>query len=311
MGVVPLFHIYGMQTVMIAAVTGGGQMVLTPKFEHEPVLKALEHHKPNFFPGVPTLYTALNNYEGVEKYNLRSIDSCISGASPLPVEVKRRFEELTGARVLEGYGLTEASPVTHCNPLHGVNKEGSIGLPFPNTDAMIVDPVEGSSIMPPGEIGELVIRGPQVMRGYWNRPDETANALRDGWLFTGDIARMDEDGYFYIVDRKKDMIISGGMNVYPRDVEEVLYTHPAVKEAVVVGLPDARWGEVGRAFVVLRDGASATESEIMDYCRANLAAFKVPKSVEFRAELPKTMVGKILRRVLREEVLGQSDTTIQ
>jgi long-chain acyl-CoA synthetase len=309
MGVVPLFHIYGMQTVMNAAITGAGTMVLTPKFEHKPVLKALEHHKPNFFPGVPTLYTALNNFEGVEKYNLGSIDACISGAAPLPVEIKRRFEEITGAHLVEGYGLTESAPVTHCNPLNGTNKEGSIGLPYPDTDAMIVDPVEGTTVMPPGEIGELVIRGPQVMRGYWNREDETAYALRDGWLFTGDIARMDEDGYFFIVDRKKDMIISGGLNVYPRDVEEVLYTHPAVKEAVAVGIPDSRWGEAVHAFVVLKDDATATEADITAYCRTRLAGFKVPKHIEFRSELPKSMVGKILRRVLREEATGESGAT--
>jgi long-chain acyl-CoA synthetase len=309
MGVVPLFHIYGMQTVMNAAITGGGTMVLVPKFEHEPVLKAVERYRPNLFPGVPTLYTALNNYHGVEKYNLQSIDSCISGAAPLPVAVKRRFEELTGARVMEGFGLTETAPVTHCNPLHGTNKPGSIGMPFPDTDAMIVDPVNGMSFRPLGEIGELVIRGPQVMRGYWNRADETANVLRDGWLFTGDIARMDEDGYFYIVDRKKDMIISGGLNVYPRDVEELLYTHPAIKEAVAVGMPDARWGEAVEVFVVLKDGASVTEAEIIHFCRGKLATFKVPKHVQFRSELPKTMVGKVLRRVLREEALAQLDTT--
>jgi long-chain acyl-CoA synthetase len=307
MGVVPLFHIYGMQTVMNAAITGGGAMVLTPKFEHKPVLEALQHHRPNYFPGVPTLYNALNNFESVKKYDLSSLDACISGAAPLPVEVKRRFEEITGARVLEGYGLTEASPVTHCNPLHGANKAGSIGMPFPDTDAMIVDPIEGNEIMPPGEIGELVIRGPQVMQGYWNREDETADALRDGWLHTGDIARMDEDGYFYIVDRKKDMIISGGLNVYPRDVEEVLYTHPAVKEAVALGLPDGRWGEAVCAYVVLKEGENATEAEIIQYCHSELAGFKVPKRVEFRDELPKTMVGKVLRRVLREEALGGQD----
>jgi long-chain acyl-CoA synthetase len=301
MGVVPLFHTYGMSQVMNFAVLNGDAMLLVPRFEPRLVLQTIRRHRPHSFPGVPTLYTALNNYPGVDRFDIRCVDVCISGASALPVEVKRRFEALTGAKVVEGYGLSEASPVTHCNPVNGQSRAGSIGLPFPDTDAAIVDQERGDRTRPVGEIGELVVRGPQVMRGYWNRPDESAAALRGGWLHTGDVARMDEDGYFWIVDRKKDVIISGGMNVYPREVEEPLYTHPKVREAVAVGLPHERWGEMVKLYVVLQPGQSATEREILDFCHERMAAYKVPKSVEFRPDLPKSMVGKVLRRALREE----------
>ena len=301
MGVLPLFHTYGMSQVMNIAIVRGDAMVLVPRFEPLLVLKAIKRHRPNAFPGVPTLYTALNNFPGVEKFEPRCIDVCISGASALPVEVKRRFEELTGAKLVEGYGLSEAAPVTHCNPVNGPNRAGSIGLPFPDTDAAVVDQERGERLMPVGEVGELVVRGPQVMPGYWNRPEESAAALRRGWLHTGDLARMDEDGYFWIVDRKKDVIISGGFNVYPREVEEPLYAHPKVREAVAVGVPDERWGEMVKVYVVLKQGESATEREVVDYCHARMAAYKVPKAVEFRPELPKSMIGKVLRRALREE----------
>ncbi|HEV8636722.1 MAG TPA: long-chain fatty acid--CoA ligase [Chloroflexota bacterium] len=301
MGVLPLFHTYGMSQVMNIAILNGDAMVLVPRFEPLLVLKAIRRHRPNSFPGVPTLYTALNNYPGVEKFDPRCVDVCISGASALPVEVKRRFEELTGAKLVEGYGLSEASPVTHCNPVLGLNKAGSIGVPFPDTDAAVVDQEGGERLRPLGEVGELVVRGPQVMKGYWNRPEESAAVLRGGWLYTGDVARMDEDGYFWIVDRKKDVIISGGLNVYPREVEEPLYAHPKVREAVAVGVPHERWGEMVKLYVVLKEGETATEREIVDFCHARMAAFKVPKSVEFRSELPKSLVGKVLRRALREE----------
>jgi long-chain acyl-CoA synthetase len=301
MGVVPLFHTYGMSQVMNVAVMNGDAMVLVPRFEPLLVLKAIRRHRPNAFPGVPTLYTALNNYPGVEKFDTRCVDVCISGASALPPEVKRRFEELTGAKLVEGYGLSEASPVTHCNPVQGQSRDGSIGLPFPDTEAAIVDQESGDHPRPTGEVGELVVRGPQVMQGYWNRPEESAATLRGGWLYTGDIARMDEDGYFWIVDRKKDVIISGGFNVYPREVEEPLYAHPKVREAVAVGVPDERWGEMVKLYVVLKQGQSATEREIVDFCHERMAAYKVPKAVEFRPELPKSMIGKVLRRALREE----------
>ncbi len=301
LGVIPLFHIYAMTTVMNFGIAGGGTLVLQPRFELNEVLKAIVREKPDLFPGVPTMYMAINHAPNLKKYDLGSLKGAISGAAPLPQEVQSTFETLTGARLAEGYGLTEASPVTHSNPLQGRRKVGTIGVPFPSTDAAIFDQESGTRRLPTGEVGELAIRGPQVMQGYWRRENETAQALRDGWLFTGDLARMDEDGYFTVVDRKKDLILTGGMNVYPRDVEEPLYEHPKVKEAVAVGIPDERWGEAVKVYIVVKDGETATEQEIIDYCREKMARYKVPKYVEFRSELPKTMVGKFLRRKLLDE----------
>ncbi len=307
-GVLPFFHSYGMTVIMNGSILLGGRMVLLPRFEAEAVLKAIARYRPERFGGVPTLYNALAAHPRVARYDLRSIRACISGAAPLPAEVQARFERATGVTLLEGYGLTEASPVTHTTPLRGLRKPGSIGIPVPDTDARIVDLETGTRVLPPGEIGELVLRGPQVMAGYWNRPEETASALRNGWLYTGDVARMDDDGYFYIVDRKKEMLITGGLNVYPRDVEEVLYSHPAVLEAALIGVPDAHWGEVGKAFVTLRPGAQATAEELLSYCRERLAPYKVPAAIEFRDSLPKTLIGKVLRRVLVEEERANSST---
>ncbi len=298
----PLFHSYGMTTCMNLATVCASAMLLIPNpRDIKGLLENINKHQPSLFPGVPTMYVAINNYPEVHKYNVRSIKACISGAAPLPVEVQTKFQELTGAKLVEGYGLSEATPVTHANPIYGKNKIGTIGLPFPDTDAKIVDLDTGEQELPPGEIGELVIRGPQVMKGYWNMPTETANVLRNGWLYTGDIARMDEEGYFSIVDRKKDMIIAGGYNIYPREIEEVLYQHPKVKECVAAGVPDEYRGETVKVYIVLKEGETATEEEIIEYCRQNLAKYKVPRLVEFRKELPKTMVGKILRRALVEE----------
>jgi len=296
----PFFHVYGLTTVLNYAVFGGGTMILVPRFEVNDVLKLIQRHKPHIFPGAPTMYVAIINHPGVAKLDLSSIEACVSGAAPLPVEVQTKFEELTGGRLVEGYGLTEASPVTHANPLWGYRKTGSIGVPWPDTDCRIVDPETGEDV-PPGHPGELLVRGPQVMKGYWNKPEETAAVLKDGWLHTGDIATMDEDGFFYIVDRKKDVIIASGFNIYPREVEEVLYAHPAVKEAAVIGVPDPYRGETVKAFVVLKEGQHATADELIRHCRQHLAAYKVPREIEFRSELPKTLVGKVLRRVLREE----------
>jgi len=301
LGVMPMFHVYGMLTVLSLSVCVASPMVLLPRFEIEHVLKAIDKYHPTVFPGVPTMYVAINNYPGVGKYNLRSIRACISGAAPLPLEVQQRFEELTGARLSEGYGLSEAPTATHCNPLHGLRKTGTIGLPMPDVEAKIVDLESGEKEMPTGEPGELVIRGPQVMKGYWNRPEETARALRGGWLYTGDIAKVDQDGFFSIVDRKKEMIIAGGYNIYPREIEEVLYEHPKVKEAVAIGIRDPYRGETVKGFIVLKEGETATEEEIISFCQANLARYKVPRFIEFRKELPKTVVGKVLRRVLIEE----------
>ncbi len=302
----PLSHSYGMTTALNFPVICGGTMLLiaNPR-DIKDVLENIQRFKPTAYPGVPTMYVAINNYPGVANYDLSSIRACISGGAALPVEVQKRFQEITGGNLVEGYGLSETSPVTHANPIFGENRIGTIGLPWPDTEAAIMDVETGTQMLPPGEIGELAIRGPQVMKGYWNRPDETALVLRDGWVYTGDIARMDADGYFQIVDRKKDMIIAGGFNIYPREIEEVLFEHPKVQEAVAVGLPDPRRGETVKAYVVLKAGETATEEEIIEHCRANLAKFKVPHSVEFRKELPKTMVGKVLRRVLRDEEIAR------
>lgn len=301
LAVLPFFHVYGMTVTMNEAIYLAATIILLPRFQVDDCLEAINAYRPTRFPGVPTMYIGIINHPRVKEYNISSIQVCSSGSAPMPIEALRRFEELTGGKISEGYGLTEASPVTHANPFSGKRKVGSIGLPRPDTDARIVDLETGQRDLPPGEEGELCIRGPQVMRGYWNRPDETARALRHGWLYTGDIAKMDEEGYFYIVDRKKDMIICGGFNVYPREVEEALYLNPKILEAAVLGVPDPYRGETVKAFVVLKPGEKATAEEIIDSCRQNLARFKVPTLVEFRQELPKSHVGKILRKVLREE----------
>jgi long-chain acyl-CoA synthetase len=279
----------------------GAELILLPKFHTKEVLEIINKYRPTIFPGIQAMYLAIGNYKKIHKYDLTSIKAAISGAGPLMHEVQERFEQLTKARIVEGYGLSEASPVTHCNPVFGRRKMGSIGLPFPDMEARIVDIETGEKEMPVGETGELVVKGPQVMKGYWNNPVETAHALRGGWLHTGDIAKMDEEGYFFIVDRIKDMIKTVGENVYPREVEEVLFTHPKVKDVVVVGLPEEFKGEKIRAYIVLKEGVTATKDEIIQYCRGQLSKFKVPKEVEFRDQLPKTLVGKVLRRVLRDE----------
>lgn len=300
LGALPFFHVFGMTTVMNLSINLGGSMVLVPRFNPEEVLEVIQKQKPTYFPGAPTMYIALLNHPKVKEYDLSSIVACISGSAPLPVEVQEKFEKLTGARIVEGYGLTETSPVTHANPVWEKRKIGSIGIPWPDADAKIVNPSTGEEVEL-GEIGELILKSPVVMKGYWNNPEETSKVLQNGWLSTGDMATMDDEGYYYIVDRKKDLIIAGGYNIYPRDVEEVLYEHPAVKEAVVVGIPDPYRGETVKAFIVLKDDAKATEKDFDEFCRANLAVYKVPKAYEFRSELPKTLVGKVLRRALVEE----------
>jgi long-chain acyl-CoA synthetase len=305
---IPFFHVYGMTTAMNLGILIGAQLLLLPKFHTKEVLQVIEKDRPQIFPGIQAMYLAIANFPRVRSYDLSSLQVAISGAGPLMREVQDRFEHLTGARIVEGYGLSEASPVTHANPIFGRRKIGSIGLPWPDVEARIVDIETGTRTLPVGEPGELVIRGPQVMQGYWNKPKETANALRGGWLHTGDIATMDEDGYFSIVDRIKDMIKTLGENVYPREVEEVLFSHPKVKEAVVVGIPQEYLGEEIKAYIVLKDGANATEREIIEYCGEQLSKFKVPKEVEFRKELPKTLVGKVLRRVLKDQELKKIET---
>lgn len=300
---IPLFHVYGMTSAMNLSIFIGAKSILLPKFEIQEVLQTIKETKPTSFPGVPTMYIALINHPDVEAYGLDSIRTCNSGSAPMPVELLKKFQEKTGAKILEGYGLTETSPTTHCNPSFGNRKPGSVGIGVPSTDYKIVDLEEGSKELPPGEIGEVIIKGPQVMKGYWNMPEETENALRDGWLYTGDIAYMDEEGYLFIVDRKKDLIIASGYNVYPRDVEEVIYQHPAVQEAVAIGVPDSYRGETVKAVIVLKDGMKCDEEELIAFCKKNLSAYKVPRIIEFRKELPKTAVGKILRRQIREETV--------
>jgi long-chain acyl-CoA synthetase len=301
LSVLPLSHIYGLTTAMNVPVSLAAAMVILPTFVTHTVLRAIRRYHPTMFPGVPPMYVALNNFPRVRQYGIRSIRACISGAAPLPVEVQEAFEKLTRGRLVEGYGLTEASPVTHANPLNGLRKVGSIGIPFPSTEAKIVD-LATSKDLPPGQIGELVVRGPQVMQGYWGDDGETESTLRDGWLYTGDIARMDGDGYFQIISRKKDMILAGPYQVYPRDVEEVLYEHPKVKEVAVVGVQPPRWpSKRVKAYIVLRDGENLSEEEMIAFCKRRLEEWQVPWQVEFRRELPKSFVGKILRRLLIEE----------
>ena len=299
--VMPFFHAYGLTVVMNEAIHGGYGLILIPRFDLEMILKAIAKYRPALFAGAPRIYVAVNNSPLTGKYDLRSIEACVSGSAPLPVEVSNEFERIThGGKVVEGYGLTEAGPVTHCNPILGRRKVGTIGVPFPDVDAKIVDLETGTRDLRVGQVGELVVRGPNVMDGYWNAPAETALVLRNGWLYTGDIARMDEEGYFTIVDRKKEMIIVSGFNVYPREVEEVLYAHPAVLEAGAIGVADAERGEVVKAFVAFRPGMTATVDELIAHCARSLARYKVPVAIEVWPELPKTLIGKVLRRALAE-----------
>jgi long-chain acyl-CoA synthetase len=299
--VIPLFHVYGMTVCLNLGISCGYELILLPRFDLPEVMETIRATRPTSFPGVPTMYVAVNSFPNAEDYGVSSIKYCNSGAAPMPIEVMQAFERRFGATILEGYGLSEASPVTHGHPPGARRKPGTVGMPAPDTDCEIVDVETGTRVLPTGEAGEIRIRGPQVMAGYWQMPGETAAALRDGWLYTGDIGKMDEDGYFTIVDRKKDMIIASGYNVYPRDVEEVIYEHPAVKECCVAGVPDAYRGETVKAYVVARPGASVDAEELTRFCKERLAAFKVPKIIEFRASLPKSAVGKILRRQLIEE----------
>jgi long-chain acyl-CoA synthetase len=301
LAVVPFFHVYGMTTILILTVMQANKMIILPKFDVETTLKTIQKQRPTLFPGAPTIYIGLLNHPDLDKYDLSSIHSCLSGSAALPVEVQQEFEERTGGKLVEGYGLTESSPVTHANFLWDRPRvKGSIGVPWPDTDARIVS-LETGELMPIGEIGEIIIKGPQVMKGYWNRSAETAETIKDGWLYTGDLGYMDEQGYFYVVDRKKDMIIAGGFNIYPREIEEVLYEHPAIKEVVAAGIPDPYRGETVKAYIVLKDGSTVTPDELNQFARKYLAAYKAPRLYEFREELPKTAIGKVLRRTLVEE----------
>lgn len=300
-GLIPFFHVFGLTVCLNWPVSQGAQVIMLPRFDVEVFLQMLKKQRPTVLPGVPTLFVALLNHPELPKVDLSDMWACVSGSAPLPLEVREKFEALANCRIIEGYGLTEASPATHFNPLEGLRPAGSIGIPFPSTQARIIDPATGAREMPLGEVGELCIKGPQVMAGYWNKPEETAQVLQDGWLLTGDLAKMDENGYFYIIDRKKDLIISSGFKIFPREVEEVLYQHPKVKEAVVYGHPDSYRGELVKAVIVPQPHENLTAEEVRSYCEDLLAQYKIPRIIEFRPELPKSAVGKVLRRLLRDE----------
>jgi len=302
LGALPFFHVFGLTVAMNFSIYMGWGDILVPKPQPEQLLEAIGKFRPTFAPLVPTMYIGILNHPNIDKTAMTSIKGCFSGSAPLPVEIIRDFEKKTGSVIVEGFGMTESSPVTHVNPFAGgKRKAGSIGLPISNTESRIVDLNDGKTDLPIGEIGELIVKGPQVMKGYWNMPGETAETIADGWLHTGDIAKMDPEGYFYIVDRKKDMIISGGYNVYPRDVEEVFFEHPKVQEATAIGIPHPTRGESVKVFVVLKEGETATKEELIEHCKKSLATYKLPTEIEFRKELPKTNVGKVLKKNLRQE----------
>ena len=304
LGALPFFHVFGLSVAMNFAIHMGWADILVPKPQPESLLEAIGKFKPTFAPLVPTMYIGMLNDPKINSVDMTSIKGCFSGSAPLPLEVIKDFENKTGAVIVEGFGMTESSPVTHVNPFAGgKRKVGSVGVPITDTKCCILDLEDETREVPVGETGELLVKGPQVMKGYWDKPEETAETLTDGWLHTGDIAKMDEEGYFFIVDRKKDMILSGGLNVYPRDIEEVLYENPKIQEAAAIGIPHPTRGEAIKAFIALKEGESATQEEIMEYCANKLAKFKLPTEVEFKKELPKTNVGKILKKDLRQEEL--------
>jgi len=305
LGALPFFHVFGLTVSMNMSIYRGWGNILVPKPQPDPLLDAIIKFKPTFAPLVPTMFIGMIGSPRIKNADMTSIRASFSGSAPLPVEVIREFEELTGATIIEGYGLTESAPVTHVNPLLGKRKVGSIGLPISDTECRIVDLSDRETDLPAGESGELLIRGPQIMQGYWQRPEATAETLTEGWLHTGDIASMDEEGYFYIVDRKKDMIICGGYNVYPRDIEEVFFEHPQVSEATAIGVPHPKRGEQVKVFVVLKEGESVTQEELIAYCKDKLAVYKLPTMIEFRDELPKSNVGKVLKKDLRAEELAK------
>lgn len=306
LGALPFFHVFGLSCSMNYAVFSGNENVLIPRPQPDPLVEALTKDKPTFAAMVPTMFIGILNHPKIKEIDLSSLKGCFSGSAPLPLEVIKAWEAKTGAVICEGFGMTESCPVTHTNPYSGNRKPGSIGLPLPDTECRIVDIEGNDKDMPVGESGELLVRGPQVMREYWNIPQETAQTLKGGWLHTGDIAKMDDEGYFYIVDRLKDMAISGGFNVYPREIDEVLYEHPKIEEACAIGIPHKVRGEAIKAFVVLKKGQTATADEIMEYCKQKLATYKLPVAIEFRDQLPKSAVGKILRKDLRAEELKKS-----
>jgi long-chain acyl-CoA synthetase len=306
LGVIPFFHVYGLSTCQHLAMMTGSTLVLLPRFQVAEVLRAIQTHRVTIMSAIPMMFMKMTEFPKAHRYDLQSLRVCLSGASPLHAEVQECFERVTGVRISEGYGLTEAGPVTHCNPIYGEHPPGSMGVPFPDTETRVVDLETGEHLLPIGEVGELTVRGPQIMQGYWNNEQETRQVLRNGWLYTGDIVQQNDHGFFFLLDRKKDMIKTRGENVYPREVEEVLFRHPAVKDVVVAGVPDHHFGEAVKAYVVLHDGQSVTELELIAHCRQSLAVFKAPASIAFRQELPRTLVGKVLRRALQHEEAVQT-----
>ncbi len=302
MAVLPFFHVFAMTSVMNLSIRSGAEMIVHPRFVLDDVMRDIDKKKPTGFQGVPTMYNAMSNHPKIADYDLRSIKACISGGAPLPVEVKTQFEGLAGCTVMEGYGLTESAPSAACNPLEGVNKAGSIGMPLPHTEIVITDREDPLKILGIGEDGEICIKGPQVMKGYWNRPEATADTIVEGRLRTGDVGYMDEDGYTFIIDRMKDLILCGGFNVYPRHVEEAVYQHPSVEEVTVIGIPDDYRGESPKAFVKLKEGAEPVdEAGMIEFLKERLGKHEIPKEVEFRAELPKTLIGKLSKKELVQE----------
>jgi len=304
--VAPFFHSYGLTVGMNLSIYATTTMLLLPQFSAKLVVKAITRYHPTTFPGIPTMYLAIMREVGNRAEVLRSVKFCISGAAPLPAKIQADFEQMSGGKLVEGYGLSETSPVTHCNPLNENCVNGSIGVPLPNIDAMIMDNESGKQL-PPGEIGEIMVKGPNIMKGYWNREKETEAIFHNGWMHTGDLGYMDEKGYFYVADRSKDLIVASGFNVYPREVEEVLYHHEAISEAAVIGIPDEYRGENTAAVIVLKAGFTASDevrASIIAHCKNELAAYKVPKIIEFRESLPKSLIGKVLRREVRETFLN-------
>lgn len=300
----PFYHVYGMTSAMNLGLYLGAKILIIKRFQVDDVLKKVKEHKPTMFPGVPKMYISFVNHPDAVTSGLDSLKVCSSGSAPLPIEIIRRFKEITGVSIMEGFGMSETSPTTHRTPINGEHKVGSIGIPVPYTDCKIVD--QENQILGCNQVGELLVKGPQVMKGYWNNPVETANSMKDEWLYTGDLAMMDENGYFYIVGRKKEMIIFGGFNVYPQEVEGVLYSHPLVQEAAVVGLPDDSHGEIAKAYIVTKEDCQLNLDEIKAYCYTKLTPYKVPREFEFRTSLPRNGVGKLLKRALVKEELEKN-----
>ncbi|MCB9963626.1 MAG: long-chain fatty acid--CoA ligase [Rhodospirillales bacterium] len=303
LGILPFFHVFAMTAVMNLSVRNALEIIALPRFELEDTIRLIHKKRPDYMMAVPAIFNAINNYPGIERYNLQSLKACISGGAPMPVEIKKSFEDKTGCTVVEGYGLTESSPITHVNPLRAENRAGSIGMVLPRTEIKLIDPETGQDVTALKERGELCIKGPQVMKGYWNNPDATAKTLQNGWLHTGDIATLDEDGYTYIVDRLKDMIITNGYNVYPRNVEEAIYLHPSVEECIVAGVPHPQRGEVVKAWIKCKEGRDLSAEDLKTFLKDHLSPMEIPRLYEFRKDpLPKTMIGKLSRKdVLSEE----------